>query len=139
MDFRDNLLKRALTDGETGLSNGISMRLEAERTVERAERYGFPISLVTIRCEGGDPEHLAELARSLASGVRKSDRLARTGNRELRLLLTHQDADHTARVIERLDSLQRDFCAAREQSISLRTLIGSQMETREFSRLLDGL
>lgn len=109
MSFHDQLLRRALTDGETGLHNEISLRLELERATVRAERYGFPLRLVRIRCDGDDAEAMLELFRRLGSGVRRSDCLARTGTRELMLLLTHEDAAEAVQVAERLGRLCEDF------------------------------
>jgi GGDEF domain-containing protein len=130
MELHDNLLRRALTDGETGLGNRTSLRLEAERAAVRAERYGFPLGLVTIRCEGCDSEGLLELARRLASQVRRSDLLARIGERELALLLTHDDAEHAPQVEDRLRRTCDDLPP---------TEIWSELEARDFSRLLDRL
>ena len=138
MELGDHLLRRALTDGETGLCNRISLRLEMERAVARAERYGFPLGLVTIRCDGCEADALPELARRLAAQVRRSDVLARTGERELALLLTHGDAEHAPRVIDRLQRACDDFRAS-PRGAALSTEIRSDTEGRDFQRLLDRL
>ncbi|MBV9774907.1 MAG: diguanylate cyclase [Gemmatimonadetes bacterium] len=132
MSLGDELLKRALTDGETGLYNRISLRLELERAVDKAERYGFPLGIVTIRCDGCSTDSLTEFARHLAGGVRRSDCLARTGDRELSLLITHEDAENATEVVERLDRLCRGY-----QGAPIHTEIQTDLETQDFRRLLD--
>lgn len=138
MEIGDHLLRRALTDAETGLGNRISLRLEVERAAARAERYGFPMGLVTLRCDGCDTEALAELSRLLAAHVRRSDVLARTGERELVLLLTHGDAEHAPRVVERLRRRCEDFRAS-PRGAGLAPEIHTELESRDFARLLDRL
>lgn len=132
MSLGDELLKRALTDGETGLYNRISLRLELERAVDRAERYGFPLGILTIRCDGCTPDSMAEFARHMATGVRRSDCLARTGDRELSLLLTHEDAENVDEVVERLDRLCRDY-----RGTPVYPRIVTELETEDVRRLLD--
>jgi GGDEF domain-containing protein len=105
----DRHIKRTLADPETGLHNSASLRLELERMSARAQRYGFPLGLITV---GFPPEAepvMAELGRFLAHGVRTSDCLARTAACELRLLLSHEDVEHAPRVMDRLAALIEDF------------------------------
>ncbi len=137
MDLTDSLLKRVLTDQETGLCNRSAFRIEMERTFERAQRYGFPISIVTFRWEDDEPEALRKLARCFASAVRSSDCLARTGERELRLLLTHDDADRTDQVVDRLSRLCEEFDTLSPNGVRIETLLQTGPERDEFRRLLD--
>lgn len=137
MDLTDSLLKRVLTDTETGLCNRSAFRLEIERTFERAQRYGFPVSIVTFRCERGDPEVLIKLARRFATAIRSSDCLARTGSHELRLLLTHDDATRTERVVNRLGQLCQDFDEICPDGVRIETLLQTEPQREEFRRLLD--
>jgi GGDEF domain-containing protein len=137
MELGDNLLRRALTDGETGLGNRISLRLEAERAVARAERYGFTLGLVTIRCEECDADTLLHLARRLAAAVRRSDVLARTGERELSLLLTHEDAEHAPRVEERLREACEQLRASRGAFPGAE--IQTELEAHDYARILSRL
>ena len=135
MTLGDQLLKRALTDGETGLGNGMSLRLELERAIPRAERYGFPLGLVRVRCDAPRPEAATALFRHLATGLRRSDFLARTGEREVTLLLTHDDAE-APQVIDRLARLCEEFRAL-PQGASVNTEIRSEMETENLGSLLE--
>ncbi|HEX7241228.1 MAG TPA: hypothetical protein VF263_13220 [Longimicrobiaceae bacterium] len=137
MTLGDQLLKRALTDGETGLGNAMSLRLELERAIPRAERYGFPLGLVRVRCESPAPEAATALFRHLATGLRRSDFLARTGEREVTLLLTHDDAE-APQVIDRLSQLCEEF-RAMPQGASVDTEIRSEMETENLGSLLERL
>ncbi|HEX2094512.1 MAG TPA: GGDEF domain-containing protein [Longimicrobiaceae bacterium] len=132
----DQLLKRALTDGETGLANRISLRLELERAIARAERYGFPLGLVRVCCGAADAEAARELFRHLAGGVRRADCLARTGDREVTLLLSHDDADEAPRVVDRLTRMCDEFRAVPRWA-SVETRVQSEVETADVRRLLD--
>ncbi len=139
MDLTDSLLKRVLTDNETGLCNRNGFRLEMERTFERAQRYGFPVSIVTFRCDSDDSQVLIELARRFVGSIRSSDCLARTGNRELRLLLTHEDAERTDLVVNRLGQLCRDFDEMCPNGVRIESTVQDEPEREELRRLLDDL
>ena len=136
MTLGDQLLKRALTDGETGLGNGMSLRLELERAIPRAERYGFPLGLVRVRCAAPRAEAATALFRHLAAGLRRSDFLARTGEREVTLLLTHDDAEEAPQVIDRLTRLCDEFRAL-PQGAAVGTEIRSELETENLGSLLE--
>lgn len=138
MELGSHLLRRALTDGETGLGNRMALSLEAERAAARAERYGFPLGLVTIRCDGCERELLVELARRLAGAVRRSDLLARTGDRELALLLTHGDAEHAPRVVDRFRRMAEELRAA-SPGADFAAEVQALLEERDFEHLLDRL
>jgi GGDEF domain-containing protein len=139
MDLTDSLLRRVLTDTETGLCNRNGFRLEMERTFERSRRYGFPISILTFRCDGADSEVLVQLARRVASSLRSSDFLARTGNRELRLLLTHEDAVCSDRVAGRLGELCHEFERACPDGVYIETTLRGDPKREDLSRLLDDM
>ncbi|MGH7457633.1 MAG: GGDEF domain-containing protein [Longimicrobiaceae bacterium] len=109
MAMDDNLLRRALTDAETGLGNASYLRLELESTVERAERYRFPVSIITIRCTGED---VAGLARTVAARVRRSDCLARSAPEEISLVITHASRQEAEEVVERLRGVCKERAAA---------------------------
>ncbi len=123
MDLTDSLLRRVLTDPETGLCNRNAFRLDMERTLERARRYGFPVSVVTFRWEGDEPDAVSKLARCLAPAVRGSDCLARTGERELQLLLTHEDAGRAERVAERLQQLTDCLDSIQPSGVQVETVV----------------
>jgi GGDEF domain-containing protein len=105
----DRHIKRTLADPDTGLHNRVSLRLELERMASRAQRYGFPLGLITVAFARDAEPVMAELGRFLAHGVRTSDCLARTGPCELRLLLSHEDVEHAPRVMDRLRALIEEF------------------------------
>jgi GGDEF domain-containing protein len=105
--------RHPMVDAETGLRNAAALRGEMDRMAVRAERHGFPLGMVTLRFPEGCDELFVELARHLGAWVRGADVLARTGPRELRLLLSHEDAVHAPRVVERLRALCTEFAADR--------------------------
>lgn len=105
--------RRPMLDPETGLRNAAALRAEMDRMAVKAERHGFPLGMVTLRFPEGCEESFVELARHLGTWVRGADVLARTGELELRLLLSHEDAVHAPRVVERLRTLCNEFAAER--------------------------
>jgi GGDEF domain-containing protein len=102
----ENLVQRTLSDGETGLWNRSFLHIEMERAVARAERYHFPVALIRITSREGDGPSLAEMAGCIAGQVRESDTLARTGDREMVLLVTHLAPETLGRIEARL----REIC-----------------------------
>jgi GGDEF domain-containing protein len=102
----ENLVQRTLSDGETGLWNRSFLNIEMERAVARAERYHFPVALIRITSREGDGPSLAEMAGCVAGQVRESDTLARTGDREMALLVTH----HPPATLGRIEARLRDIC-----------------------------
>jgi len=103
----ENLVQRTLSDSETGLWNRSFLHVELERAVARAERYGFPVALIRVVAREEDGPSLAEIAGCLAGQVRESDTLARSGDREIALLVTHLPPPTLRRVEARL----RDICS----------------------------
>jgi len=131
----DQLLRRALTDAETGLFNWISLRMETERAVARAERYHFPLGLVVVHCHRCGPDEMTLVAGRLAGALRRSDLLARTGERDLVLLLTHDDAENVHDVIERLRRLGEEIRATGVVP-GLELEIRAEVATDDYGRLL---
>lgn len=127
--------RRTLVDAETGLRNAVALRAEMERMAVRAERHGFPLGMVTMRFPEGCEESFVELARHLGAWVRGADVLARTGERELRLLLSHEDAVHAPRVVERLRNLCTEFAADRPGQC-LDPEVSVEFDAAGFSHLL---
>ncbi|HEV2131652.1 MAG TPA: hypothetical protein VGR27_11145, partial [Longimicrobiaceae bacterium] len=84
-------------------------------------------------------EVLVQLARRFAGAVRSSDCLARTGNCEIRLLLTHEDAERTDLVVNRLGQLCRDFDEICPEGVRIESTVQDEPEREEFRRLLDTL
>ena len=136
MGSGDQLLRRALTDAETGLFNWISLRMETERAVARAERYRFPLGLVVVRCQGCGPEETAVVAGRLAGALRRSDLLARTGEREFTLLLTHDDAENATDVMDRLQRLGEEI-RTHGGPPGLELEVHAEVATEDYGRLLE--
>ncbi|ROR29542.1 sensor domain-containing diguanylate cyclase [Inmirania thermothiophila] len=105
--------RMAVTDGLTRLANQQEfMRRLAEET-ERANRYGRPLSLITLdldrfKAYNDRYGHLAgnELLQTLAATiqrvVRRSDLAARTGGEEFCILMPETETEEAARCAERL-------------------------------------
>jgi diguanylate cyclase (GGDEF)-like protein len=105
-------LERATRDGLTDLGNHRAFQTELPRAVEMAERYGAPLTLITLDLDGfkfandryghrhGD-RCLKEAARLLAGG-RGGDQAFRVGGDEFILVLPSTDADGARRVAERV-------------------------------------
>ena len=107
------LERLARTDPLTGLANRRSLMEELEQEVERSERYGRPLSLVSVDLDhfksvndthghaAGD-EVLRQAAQALRSVCRDVDLAARMGGEELALLLPETDVAGARIVAERV-------------------------------------
>ena len=105
--------KRARTDPLTGLWNRHHFGEQLQRTLNEADRYGTPVSLVLVDIdhfkrvndtwghEAGDSV-LKQVARILQEGVRSVDICVRYGGEEIALLLAQTDSEHAVEVAERL-------------------------------------
>ena len=105
--------KRARTDPLTGLWNRHHFGEQLQRTLNEADRYGTPVSLVLVDVdhfkrvndtwghEAGDSV-LKQVARILQDGVRSVDICVRYGGEEIALLLAQTDSEHAVEVAERL-------------------------------------
>lgn len=110
------LRELAVTDPLTGAANRRHFLQSLDRELERAQRFGFPVSVVLLDIDhfkrvndslghqAGD-EVLKELVRRLTEALRESDLLARHGGEEFVLLLSHMDADGALRAAERFRKL----------------------------------
>ena len=88
---------------------------ELEHEVERARRYGHPLTLVDrrrrplqadqrhARPPGGRPARCAQVADTLRAGLRTSDGAFRLGGDEFALLLPETTREEAAAVVRRLD------------------------------------
>ncbi len=102
----------ARTDGLTGLKNRHHFEAEIRREIERASRYGNPVSLVMFDIDhfkhvndqhghlAGD-EILVEVARCVSAMTRASDLLCRWGGEEFVLLMPTTD-DNAMKVADQL-------------------------------------
>lgn len=106
----------ANTDGLTGLANRRHAEHVLEEEVERAERYGRPLSVLLFDLdhfknvndafghEAGD-RVLSEIRELLAQRLRDSDLLARWGGEEFLLIAPEMRRPEAARLAERLRRL----------------------------------
>jgi diguanylate cyclase (GGDEF)-like protein len=107
------LQRLAQEDALTGLANRRYFRQEAERSIERAERYHKPISLIMLDIDhfkqindvyghrAGDLVLVTTVGR-INNGLRRSDFAGRWGGEEFVVLLPHTGADEATMVAERL-------------------------------------
>ena len=110
----------ATTDALTGLANRRHFLDKAEQETQRAARYGRALSLVMIDIDffkhvndthghdGGDAV-LRQFAKTLNSGLRKTDMLGRLGGEEFALLLPETDS---AGAFTSADTLRRNVAAS---------------------------
>jgi len=105
--------RQIITDGLTGLFNDSHFRNMLQWEVEKAGRYGRPLSLMMIDLDRFKPlndrhGHLAgdrvlrEFARLLQLTRRESDLVARYGGDEFVLLLPETDIEGALRLMQRL-------------------------------------
>lgn len=107
------LQRLAQLDALTGIANRRHFREEAERALDRAERYGEPLSLVMLDIDHfkhvndthghqtGD-QVLLETVSRINSCLRKSDIAGRWGGEEFVVLLPHTDVAEAHYAAERL-------------------------------------
>jgi diguanylate cyclase (GGDEF)-like protein len=105
-------------DPLTGLPNRRVFMRDLEREVDRANRYGHPVTLVIgdvddfklINDTHGHPagdRALCEVAETLRGGLRASDGAFRLGGDEFALLLPETAADEALAVVRRLEAAFR--------------------------------
>ncbi len=109
----DEIRWLSVTDGLTGLHNRRHFFEEAEKEVERAERYRRPVTAIMLDVDffkrvndthghaAGD-EVLRKIASCCRSEVRELDILGRYGGEEFVILLTESDIERACQVAERL-------------------------------------
>lgn len=102
----------ATTDGLTGLKNHRAFQERLVMEMERARRYGFPLSVVLLDVDhfkgyndsyghpAGDAV-LRTVAACLQASIREADQVARYGGEEFALILPHTQADAAFLVAER--------------------------------------
>jgi diguanylate cyclase (GGDEF)-like protein len=107
--------RRARTDALTGLYNRMHFGEQMQRTLNEADRFGQPVSLVLVDVdhfkkvndtwghEAGDAV-LKHVARILQEGVRAVDICVRYGGEEIAMLLAQTDSARAVEVAERLRS-----------------------------------
>jgi diguanylate cyclase (GGDEF)-like protein len=105
--------RRARTDPLTGLWNRHHFGEQLQRTLNEADRYGTPVSLVLMDIdhfkrvndtwghEAGDSV-LKQVARIVQDDVRSVDICVRYGGEEIAMLLAQTDSERAVEVAERL-------------------------------------
>jgi diguanylate cyclase (GGDEF)-like protein len=109
----EEVTKRALVDGLTGLTNRVGFEAEMRAALAEQMRHQWPVSLVLVDVdtfkdvndtwghEAGD-EVLRAVSRTLEDGVRTTDVCARVGGDEMALILKDTDGDGARELAERL-------------------------------------
>ncbi len=109
----------SITDGLTGLWNYRYFAMNVGKEIERAARFGRPLSVLLLDLDHfksvndvhghqrGDSV-LIELATRVKGAIREVDTLARYGGEEFVLLLPETDRDGAAITAERICSVVRD-------------------------------
>jgi diguanylate cyclase (GGDEF)-like protein/PAS domain S-box-containing protein len=134
--LEEKLTRLATRDELTGLYNRRYFKEVVEREIERAERYGHPLALLSLDIdhfkhindahghEGGD-RALAEFARSCGASLRGADILARIGGEEFAALLPDTPIDGAVWLAERLRRTVADLSIEhRGQRIAFTVSIG---------------
>jgi diguanylate cyclase (GGDEF)-like protein len=123
------LERLANTDRLTGLWNRLKFEEVAQQEVSRAERYGYPLSLVFFDLdhfkdindqhghEVGD-QVLCRLAQLVSGHLRESDSLCRWGGEEFLILMPHTDKQQAEQLAEKLRELVAKAALLEQQSIS---------------------
>jgi len=107
------LMEKAIRDHLTKLYNRFYFEEEGRRELERARRYGYPLSLIMLDLDNfkqindrfghqkGD-EVLVKFAEVLRKSVRKTDMPVRYGGEEFLVLLPHTHVEEAAKVADRI-------------------------------------
>ncbi|WP_457601014.1 GGDEF domain-containing protein [Hydrogenivirga sp.] len=111
------LLEKAIRDHLTQLYNRFYLEEAGRREIERAKRYGFPISLLMFDLDNfkqvndryghhaGDMV-LVRFARVISASVRNTDMPVRYGGEEFVVLLPHTHPEEAVKVADRI---RREF------------------------------
>ena len=103
----------SLTDPLTGLSNRRRLLVEIERDIERAKRYGHPLSVIMIDIDHFkrfNDEHghldgdrvLIDVARLISGVTRSSDLAVRYGGEEFLILLSETNLENACTLAEKI-------------------------------------
>ena len=110
---KKELMEKAIRDHLTKLYNRLYLEEESVRELEKAKRYGYPISLIMFDLDDfkrvndrfghdkGD-EVLIRFANILRSKIRGTDIPVRFGGEEFVVLLPHTSTEEAIRVAERI-------------------------------------
>ncbi len=107
------LMEKAIRDHLTKLYNRFYFEEEGRRELERARRYGYPLSLIMLDLDNfkqindrfghqkGD-EVLIKFADVIRRNIRKTDMPVRYGGEEFLVLLPHTHTEEAAKVADRI-------------------------------------
>ena len=110
---REDLKRDYATDPLTGLGNRVSLTEEAAKWLDRAEKYGMPLSLVVMDVDemkkvndtyghmSGDMV-LCQLAHVIRAGLRRDDICVRWGGDEFILLLPYTRVSEAEKLMRRM-------------------------------------
>jgi two-component system chemotaxis response regulator CheY len=122
----------AMTDSLTGLANYRSLAESLDREIERARRYGHPLSLITLDLDhlktindehghdAGD-DAIRLVAQVLKGAVRSFEVVARQGGDEFAVLLPNTNTNDAERLAERL---RAEVASQRVGDVALSASIG---------------
>ncbi|WP_267595912.1 GGDEF domain-containing protein [Carbonactinospora thermoautotrophica] len=135
---RDELERLSVTDPLTGVWNYRYLQMALEREVERATRFGRPLSILMLDLDGFSEINrrfghqrggavLREFAQRVELETRQVDTLARYGGEEFVLILPETPADGAANVAERICYAVRKhpFGGSGEEPLHLTVSIGA--------------
>ncbi len=96
-------------DSDTGLYDRWTMGFRASEEVERAQRYGYPVSLLMVTFQGSEvrraEEKVLQLAELLRRHVRSADVLARYSYDTLALVLPYTGEEGARQLAQRIIQL----------------------------------
>jgi diguanylate cyclase (GGDEF)-like protein len=117
---REDLKRDYATDPLTGLGNRVSLAEETAKWLDRAEKYGLPLSLVVIDVDDmkklndthghvkGDMV-LCQLAQVMRSQLRRDDICVRWGGDEFILLLPYTRAQEAEKLMRRMQRIISEY------------------------------
>lgn len=137
LDKYDQAQMQASTDPITGLYNRRHFQTSLANELERADRFGTPVTLLfvdvdhfkiyndTFGHQHGD-EALRDLAALLSTTLREIDVVARYGGEEFAIILPRADSDGSWGVAERIRRVvaEHDFGSDRGRRVALTVSVG---------------
>jgi diguanylate cyclase (GGDEF)-like protein len=148
---QSRLIELASIDELTGVSNRRSFVERSNAELERAHRYGRPVSLMLLDIDhfkqvndthghaAGD-DVLKAVSQTLGKGLRSSDVLGRIGGEEFAALLPETEVVRAAEVAERLRKAVEGLAVTyRDLSIPAQVSIGVVEISAKGLRLEDGM
>ncbi|MCK6413638.1 MAG: diguanylate cyclase [Azonexus sp.] len=140
----------SLTDSLTGLFNSRHLRERLKAELDRAQRYGRPLSLLVFDCDnfkGVNDTHghlegdkvLMLLARIIGSGMRRADSGYRYGGEEFVVLLPETGLQAAASLAERLREQFASECVHTEGGNEVRCTVSIGVAELQYGERADDL